>query len=79
VAPPRGPNKTQNDLYFTKSKMLPFFDFTLHTLYFISQVTFIYIALFTIQIVPKQLHSDNMKIIQHRSIILLNILINVPN
>jgi len=25
-----------------------------------SQVTFIYIALFTIQIVSKQLHSDNM-------------------
>jgi len=38
-----------------------------------SQVTFIYIALFTIQIVSKQLHSDNMKIIQHRSIKLLNI------
>jgi len=38
-----------------------------------SQVTFIYIALFTIQIVSKQLHSDNMTIIQHRSIILLNI------
>jgi len=31
-----------------------------------SQVTFIYIALFTIQIVSKQLHSNNMKIIQHR-------------
>jgi len=28
-----------------------------------SQVTFIYIVLFTIQIVSKQLHSDNMKII----------------
>jgi len=27
-----------------------------------SQVTFIYIALFTIQIVSKQLHSDNMKV-----------------
>jgi len=38
-----------------------------------SQVTFIYIALFTIQIVSKQLHSDNMNVIQHRSIILLNI------
>jgi len=38
-----------------------------------SQVTFIYIALFTIQIASKQLHSDNMKVIQHRSIILLNI------
>jgi len=38
-----------------------------------SQVTFIYIALFTMQIVSKQLHSDNMKIIQHRSKILLNI------
>ena len=31
-----------------------------------SQVTFIYIALFTIQIVSKQLHSDNMKITQQR-------------
>jgi len=30
-------------------------------------------VLFTIQIVSKQLHSDNMKIIQHRSKILLNI------
>jgi len=38
-----------------------------------SQVTFIYIVLFKIQIVSKQLHSDNMKIIHHRSIILLNI------
>jgi len=38
-----------------------------------SQVTFIYIVLFTIHIVSKQLHSDNMKIIQHRSIILLNV------
>jgi len=38
-----------------------------------SQVTFIYIALFTIEIVSKQLHSDNMKVVQHRSIILLNI------
>jgi len=38
-----------------------------------SQVTFIYIALFTIQIVSKQLHSDNMKVVQHRAIILLNI------
>jgi len=37
------------------------------------QVTFIYIALFTIHIVSKQLQSDNMKRIQHRSIILLNI------
>jgi len=36
-----------------------------------SQVTFIYIALFTIQIVSKQLHCDNMKVVQHRSIILL--------
>jgi len=36
-------------------------------------VTFIYIVLFTIQIVSKQLHSDNMKVKQHRSIILLNI------
>jgi len=35
-----------------------------------SQVTFIYIAL--LQIVSKQLHSDNMKIIQYRSIILLH-------
>jgi len=34
-----------------------------------SQVTFIYIALFTIQIVSKQLHSDNKKVVQHRSII----------
>jgi len=34
-----------------------------------SQVTFIYIALFTIQIVSKQLHSDNMKVVKHRSII----------
>jgi len=33
-----------------------------------SQVTFIYIVLFTIQIVSEQLHRDNMKIIQHRSI-----------
>jgi len=40
---------------------------------FTSQVTFIYIALFTIQIVSKQLHSENMKVVQHRSIILLNI------
>jgi len=31
-----------------------------------SQVTFIYIALCIIQIVSKQLHSDNMKIILHR-------------
>jgi len=32
-----------------------------------SQVTYIYIPLFTIQIVSKQLHRDNMKIIQvHR-------------
>jgi len=38
-----------------------------------SQVIFIYIALFTEQIVSKQLHSDNMKVVQHRSIILLNI------
>jgi len=30
----------------------------------VSQVTFIYIALFTIQIESKQLHIDNMKIIQ---------------
>jgi len=37
-----------------------------------SQVTFIYIALFTIQI-ASQLYSDNMKVVQHRSIILLNI------
>jgi len=37
------------------------------------KVTFIYIVLFTIQIVSKQLHSDNMKVIQHRSIMLLNI------
>jgi len=37
------------------------------------QVTLIYIALFTIHIISTQLHSDNMKIIQHRSIILLNI------
>jgi len=42
-----------------------------------SQVTFIYIALFTIEIVSKQLHIDNMKVIQHRSILLLNQ--NVPN
>jgi len=33
----------------------------------------IYIVLFAIQIVSKQLHSNNMKIIQHRSIIFLNI------
>jgi len=32
-----------------------------------------YLVLFTIQFVLKQLHSDNMKIIQHISIILLNI------
>jgi len=38
-----------------------------------SQVTFIYIALITIQIVSMQLHSDYKKIIQHRSIILLTI------
>jgi len=51
-----------------------------------SQVTFIYVAFFTIQIVSKlhsdnmkvvqhrsKLHSDNMKVVQHRSIILLNI------
>jgi len=31
-----------------------------------SQVTFIYKALFTIQIVSKQLHTDNMKVAQHR-------------
>jgi len=37
-----------------------------------SQVTFIYIALFTIQIVSKQLHADNMKVAQHRSTTLLN-------
>jgi len=37
-----------------------------------SQVTFIYIALFTIQIVSKQLYSDNMKVAQHRSTTLLN-------
>jgi len=43
------------------------------SIYKSSQVTFIYIALFTIQIVSKQLHSDNLKVIQHRSIILLNI------
>jgi hypothetical protein len=42
-----------------------------------SQVTFIYIALFTIQIASKQLHSNNMKIVQHRSIILL--ILNIPN
>jgi len=29
------------------------------------QVTFIYIALYTIQFVSKQLYSNNMKIIQH--------------
>jgi len=29
-------------------------------------------ALFTIQIVSKQLHSDNMKVVQHRSTTLLN-------
>jgi len=34
----------------------------------LSQVTFIYIALFTIQIVSKQLHTDNMKVAQHRSL-----------
>jgi len=38
-----------------------------------SQVTFIYIALLTIQIVSKLIHSDNMKIIQHKSIIFLNV------
>jgi len=42
-----------------------------------NKITFIYIELFTIQIVSKQLHSDNMKIIQHRSIIFL--IINGPN
>jgi len=31
---------------------------------YLSQVTFIYTAPFTIQIVSKQLHSDNMKIMQ---------------
>jgi len=40
-----------------------------HLLYFsISQVkSHLFIALFTIQIVSKQLHSDNMKVAQHRS------------
>jgi len=42
------------------------------------QVIFIYIALFTIQIVSKQLHGDNMKVVQHRSIILLTIKRLVP-
>jgi len=37
---------------------------------------FIYIALFTIHIVSKQLFSDNIKVIQHRSIILLNIIMS---
>jgi len=41
-----------------------------------SQVTFIYIALFTIEIVSKQLHSDNRKIIQHRSIIIIEKIIS---
>jgi len=45
----------------------------MHTVFLSSQVTFIYVVLFTIQIVSKQLHSDNMKVVQHRSIILLNI------
>jgi len=36
-----------------------------------SQVTFIYIALFTIQIVSKLRHTDNMKVAQHRSTTLL--------
>jgi len=49
------------------------------TLSLSSQVTFVYIALFTIQFVSKQLHSDNMKIMQHRSIILLNIKCPTPN
>jgi len=35
-----------------------------------SQVNFIYIALFTIQIVQKQLHSGNMKIMQQSCIII---------
>jgi len=35
-----------------------------------SQVTFIHLALFTKQIVSKQLHSDNMKIIQQRLFLL---------
>jgi len=30
------------------------------------QITFIYIVLFTIQIVSKQLHSDNIKKLQQR-------------
>jgi len=34
---------------------------------------FVSYPLFTIQIVSNQLHSDNMKIIQHKSIVLLNI------
>jgi len=44
------------------------FIFAIVAVSWLSQVTFIYIALFTIQIVSKQLHSDNMKVI-----ILLNI------
>jgi len=38
-----------------------------------SSQAFIYIVLFTIHIVSKQLHSDHMKIVQYKSIILLNI------
>jgi len=48
--------------------LLKIFIFAIVAVSWISQVTFIYIALFTIQIVSKQLHSDNMKVI-----ILLNI------
>jgi len=42
--------------------------YTLSHIYLYSafHITFIYIALFTIQIVSKQLHTDNMKVAQHR-------------
>jgi hypothetical protein len=43
-----------------------------------SQVTFIYIALFTIQIASKQLHSDNMKIIQHSNTTKINPQLSKP-
>jgi len=46
---------------YTRSLCL---DKNLHTN---SQVTFIYIALFTIQIVSKQLQTDNMKIVHQKS------------
>ena len=43
-----------------------------------SQVTFIYIALFTIQIASKQLHSDNMKIIQHSNTTIISPQLSKP-